>query len=65
MLIVDSDSCHLTMQNAMDGTTFKNDSQSRRFELSSEGKVVGFAQYATSGNMVLALTSSWFQAVCK
>lgn len=36
----------------MAGTIFKNDTQSRRFELSAGGKVIGFAQYTTSGNIV-------------
>lgn len=33
----------------MDGTSFTNNEQARRFELSLGGKVVGFAQYSVSG----------------
>lgn len=33
----------------MDGTRFNDNAQARRFELSIDGKVVGFAQYTLSG----------------
>lgn len=36
----------------MNDTSFRDDAQSQRFELSAGGEVIGFAQYSVSGDTV-------------